>query len=349
MNLQQTERLLLYKVIAGSKAYGLDLPDSDTDIRGIFLQPNEFRLGIGYVEQVANIKNDIIYYELNRFMNLLTQNNPNILENLFVPNDKILYFNKKIKPLYDNRNLFLTKKIKYTFGGYAISQIKKARGLNKKIVNPIDKKRKNPLDFCYVLTSTGTVNLKDWLSYQSSPERKKQSNYGVSKVNNAENVYYFYFGEYRGILNDDETSCELRMSSIPKSEVPNYNIMIYNINGYSCYCKEYKEYWDWEKNRNPQRYNDNISHNQGYDGKNMMHCLRMLDMAIEIAEGKGINLIRSNRDWLLSIRKGLVSYDEIMKLIETKKEKMDELFDKCNLPDQVDRSLSHEIILKIRS
>ncbi len=239
MNLQQTERLLLYKVIAGSKAYGLDLPDSDTDIRGIFLQPNEFRLGIGYVEQVANIKNDIIYYELNRFMNLLTQNNPNILENLFVPNDKILYFNKKIKPLYDNRNLFLTKKIKYTFGGYAISQIKKARGLNKKIVNPIDKKRKNPLDFCYVLTSTGTVNLKDWLSYQSSPERKKQSNYGVSKVNNAENVYYFYFGEYRGILNDDETSCELRMSSIPKSEVPNYNIMIYNINGYSCYSKEY--------------------------------------------------------------------------------------------------------------
>ncbi len=81
----------------------------------------------------------------------------------------------------------------------------------------------------------------------------------------------------------------------------------------------------------------------------MMHCLRMLDMAIEIAEGKGINLIRPNRDWLLSIRKGLVSYNEIMKLIETKKEKMDELFDKCNLPDQVDRSLSHEIILKIRS
>ena len=150
MDIETAETMLLYKTIVGSKAYGLDLPTSDTDIRGIFLQPNEFRLGNGYIEQVNDDKNDIVYYELNRFVNLLADNNPNIIENLFTPEDKILLFDDRIKPLYDNRNLFLTKQIQFTFGGYAISQIKKSRGLNKKIVNPIDKQRKTALDFCYV-------------------------------------------------------------------------------------------------------------------------------------------------------------------------------------------------------
>jgi len=85
MELKEAEKLLIYKVIAGSKAYGLDLPTSDTDIRGIFLQPNEALLGYGYCQQINNTTNDIVYYELNRFVNLLSQNNPNILEELFVP------------------------------------------------------------------------------------------------------------------------------------------------------------------------------------------------------------------------------------------------------------------------
>lgn len=40
--------------------------------------------------------------------------------------------------------------------------------------------------------------------------------------------------------------------------------------------------------------------------------------------------------------------DEIMKLIEEKRNKMDELFDKSDLPNEVDLNLAHEIILKIR-
>ena len=99
LNFKEAENLLLYKVIAGSKAYGLDIPTSDTDIRGIYLQPNEYRLGNGYKEQVGDKKNDIVYYELNRFINLLANNNPNIIENLFVPADKILLLDEKIKQI----------------------------------------------------------------------------------------------------------------------------------------------------------------------------------------------------------------------------------------------------------
>lgn len=351
MNTEQAEDKLLYKVIAGSKAYGLDLPTSDTDIRGIFLQDNEYRLGNGYVEQVNDKKNDIVYYEVNRFINLLSQNNPNIIENLFVPNDKILHFDEKIKPLYDNRHKFLTKKIRFTFGGYSISQIKKARGLNKKIVNPVDKERKNPLDFCYILTDLGTKPLREWLRMQRG-EAWRQEKYGVSKVEHARDVYYIYYDDsnigYRGILNEDQTSNELRMSSIPKSQIIKSDVMIYNKDGYQAYCKDYKEYWEWVDKRNPHRYNDNISHKHNYDGKNMMHCLRMLDMAIEVAETGFVNLVRPNREWLLSVRKGQVSYEEIMSLIEEKRIKMDEAFKKSTLPEEIDKDFVHKIILEIR-
>lgn len=185
------EKHLLFKVIAGSKAYGLDLPTSDTDIRGIFLQPNEFRLGNGYKEQLNDEKNDIVYYELNRFVNLLAGNNPNIIENLFVPEDKILFFDPKIKPLYDNRNKFLTKKIRFTFGGYSISQIKKARGLNKKIVNPVCKERKTPLDFCYIFEKeNGYMMLaKQWLRKHN----KKQELCGLSEMPNGVQLYKVHY------------------------------------------------------------------------------------------------------------------------------------------------------------
>ncbi|UFH53186.1 hypothetical protein [Spirosoma sp. KNUC1025] len=52
---------------------------------------------------------------------------------------------------------FLSKLCRDTFAGYAISQIKKARGLNKKILNPLPKERKSLLNFCYVLPGLGSA------------------------------------------------------------------------------------------------------------------------------------------------------------------------------------------------
>jgi uncharacterized protein len=344
---QDAEKALLFKTIAGSRAYGLDVPTSDTDIRGIYLQPNEFRLGNGYKEQVSDDKNDIVYYDINRFINLLKNNNPNIIENLFTPEDKILIFNPRIKPLYDNKGKFLTKQIKLTFGGYSFSQIKKSRGLNKKIVNPIEKERKTPLDFCYIYEKNDGYMMKatQWLDKHKFVQEKV----GLSELPNGiqqYKVFYDYAGlGFKGILS--ENGNEMKHSEIPK-DYPLEAFLYYNINGYSTYCKEYKEYWDWVKHRNPHRYIENVKHGQNADFKNLMHCIRMLDMAIEVGEGKGVNLVRPNREWLLSVRRGEISYDEIMKLIDEKKNKLDNVFESCNLPDEVDEDMVHDIILQIR-
>jgi len=361
MSIEEIEKYLVYKVIAGSKAYGLDLPTSDTDIRGIYILPNEYLLGLGYCEQVNDNSNDIVYYELNRFINLLSQNNPNILEELFVPEDKIIFISNKIKPLYDNREKFLTTKCRNTFGGYSISQIKKARGLNKKIVNPIDKERKTPLDFCYIFEKDDgyTMLARQWLRKHNT----KQEWCGLAELPNGEQIYKVYIdrlaevknnnpryanietNNFRGIV--EPGSNELRHSEIPKGHQLEA-FLYYNLNGYSTYCKEYREYWEWVTKRNPVRYNENTKHGKGYDGKNLMHCLRMLDMAIEVAQGKGVNLIRPNREWLLSVRRGEINYDEIIYLIEQKRIEMDRAFGNSSLPDKVDKTFIHKLILEIR-
>lgn len=82
--------LIIMECISGSRAYGLDTPTSDTDIKGVFLLPKEDFYGLDYTPQVSNPTNDIVYYEFGRFMELLSLNNPNILELLNTPKEAVL-------------------------------------------------------------------------------------------------------------------------------------------------------------------------------------------------------------------------------------------------------------------
>ena len=77
--------LIIYECISGSRAYGLALPTSDTDIRGVFILPKEQYYGLNYIPQVADETNDTVYYELGRYIELLGKSNPNILELLATP------------------------------------------------------------------------------------------------------------------------------------------------------------------------------------------------------------------------------------------------------------------------
>lgn len=86
----KSQNLILFECISGSKAYGLDTATSDTDIKGVFLLPKEDFYGLNYIPQVSNETNDIVYYELGRYFELLLLNNPNILELLSTPENKIL-------------------------------------------------------------------------------------------------------------------------------------------------------------------------------------------------------------------------------------------------------------------
>src|ERR1044071_8522804 len=83
--------LLIFEAVLGSRAYGLDTESSDTDIRGIFVLPKEMFYSLEYIPQASNEKNDIVYFELKRYVELLSKNNPNIMEMLNVPKQAVIY------------------------------------------------------------------------------------------------------------------------------------------------------------------------------------------------------------------------------------------------------------------
>lgn len=182
---------LLYEYIRGSHLYGLNTNNSDVDTGGLFCAtPNQLMgLGLDYKQQVSDERNDTTWYEIGRFCNLLLKSNATVLESLFVPEDKMLVKpNALIKPLFDNKEKFITKACFKPFISYAIEQIRKARGLNKKIVNPITERLK-PLDFCYTFREQGSTKIEYWLEYRGL----SQEYCGLVKIPNMEGIYGVYY------------------------------------------------------------------------------------------------------------------------------------------------------------
>ncbi len=376
--------LILYECIVGSQAYATNIETSDIDKKFVFILPEEHILGTGYVDQI-NVDKDYTGYEVKRFLELLGTNNPTVLELLNSPEDCIITKHPLFDLILENRDKFVTKVSRDSFGGYARQQIKKAKGLNKKQNWEKDKMtRKDLLDFCYVIDGEKSIPWRKW-----NNGRYDEKFIGAVNIPNARDTYalfYDYVGlalhsdkysktirdwaknmrklagksmglGYKGLVNTGQedpdgkinygVSNQLRLSSIPKGEKVICNL-IYNKDGYSEHCKDYKEYQEWLENRNEARYVETQEHGQRIDGKNMMHCMRLIKMSQEIGEGKGIIVRRPDAQELLKIRRGEVDLDSLITLADKEIEKMDEIFDKSSLPSHVDKNIVHELLLKIR-
>lgn len=118
------EEFIIYRCVVGSRAYGLDQDDSDTDRRGIYLAPADLQWSLfGAPEQFEDNAAQSCYWELQKFLTMALKANPNILECLYSP------LVEKATPLGAElvaiRQRFLSQMIFQTFNGYAMSQFKK--------------------------------------------------------------------------------------------------------------------------------------------------------------------------------------------------------------------------------
>jgi hypothetical protein len=384
-NYLKENNLILFEAIVGSQAYGTNTPESDIDKKFIYILPKENILGFDYIDQIK-VNDDHSGWEVKRFLELLERANPTALELLYSPVDCIIHKNPLFDIILKEKEKFITKNCKNTFGNYAKNQIKKAKGLNKK--QNWEKERvskKEILDFCYVIENEKSIPLKKWLNPIDFP-KDVQKFCGVINITNARDMYALYYDEnaanmfseddiydkeeqeelkanlkrngddmglgYKGISkvggsNNVGISNQLRLSSIPKGEEP-IAIFTYNKDAYSQHCKDYKEYLEWLEKRNEQRYVDTQKHGQQIDGKNMLHCVRLLNMANEIGQEKGLIIKRKNAKDLLEIRKGKMDLQNIIDMTDDIIDNMDKVYAKSNLPDKVEDNLINELLIKIR-
>lgn len=350
---------MIFKALVGSQSYGTATPQSDKDYKGVYIQPLDDILSFRYKEQFE-IGKDESYYEVKRFIQLLASANPTVLELLYSPDDCVLYKEPEFDILIANRDRFLTKKCLNSFGGYAVAQIKKAKGLDKKMnfeKNRIE--RKDVLDFCYILDDKGrSMPVKKWLKI----ERKQQEHCGLAKIDHFRdcfNLYYDHLAEmksenprfvgsgygYHGIAG--ENSNEVRVSDIPKYAIRE-TVLYFNREAYSTHCKDFNEYMVWLENRNTNRFTETKEHGQKIDGKNLLHCRRLLDMAYEIATTGTITVRRPNAEYLLSIRRGDVVLQELIDKSESDLAALDKLYAESPLPEEVPQDFLNDLLLQMR-
>ncbi len=339
--------LLLFEAVAGSQAYGTNTPQSDVDLRGIFAAPDSFLTAAESIEQVQDEKGDEVYYELGKYMQLLMKSNPNALEMLYLPEDCIRY-SHAVMDLIDPQ-IFLTKQCEMSFGGYALGQVRKARGLNKKIVNPEPEKRRELIDFCQVLSGQGGVKLDEWLKKRDI----SAGDCGLVAVNHASNTYAIFHdpsddlsGQYRGMFSTSKEK-DVICSSVKKDAEP-IGWMTCNVDAFKRHCKMHREYWDWVKTRNEDRFLVNSEHGRGYDSKNMMHTLRLLEIAEMIATEGKIQLRSPNVDFLMRVRAGDFSYDELLNMAEEKMQAVSAAYASCSLPENVDFHQANAVLCEMR-
>ena len=131
----EKNKLLVYRV--GSHLYGTDTPTSDEDFSGVFMPDEDSVFGFERIDQVdMSVKSkredgkndgdavDMVLYEFRKFVRLALDNNPNILEQMFVNKENVVFSDKGGfgNALLANAEKFPHAGLKEKFLGYAFSQ-----------------------------------------------------------------------------------------------------------------------------------------------------------------------------------------------------------------------------------
>jgi hypothetical protein len=135
---EMAEKNCILEYPVGSILYGTNLPSSDTDFSGVFVASEDYYLGMLRVEEVDFSEScklesgrnapdavDKKYFELRKFIKLAYDNNPNVLEQLFVPKESCTLNTPFGVLILDNRDLFPHKGLVDRFCGYAKGQLHK--------------------------------------------------------------------------------------------------------------------------------------------------------------------------------------------------------------------------------
>jgi predicted nucleotidyltransferase len=111
--------------LSGSRAYETDHPDSDVDLRGLWVYPPEDVYGMYAGNPTIEVpEGDITLYELGKLCSMASKSNPNALELLWSP---LLAESPLGRELIQNRPLFLSRRITHSYNGYAWGQLEFVR------------------------------------------------------------------------------------------------------------------------------------------------------------------------------------------------------------------------------
>jgi predicted nucleotidyltransferase len=352
----EVEQRAIFVGLAGSHGYGLNRPESDYDYRGIFIAPKRYYLGFDSIEQkdsgwdepgifpFIDGNEDTVIYELRKVIHLLAGANPNVLELLWLTNYPFL--TNVGQHLINHRNLFLSKKVKHTYSGYAFAQIKKMETHRKWLLNPPTKKPL-PADFDIIdEVPLSKDELNAFLEYLYLLIRGK-----IEFLEESEQLYKLLTADidFKGVLKQytlaDETLAYTQNLTYGRKD---FIRLLQKSQSYQIALREWKAYISWQENRNPARAE--MEKKSGYDLKHGMHCIRLLRSGLEILRTGELIVDRNlagDIDDLKAILRGDYSYDELMKMAEDLVAQMDIFYEQSSLPHRPDLAQINDLCMEL--
>ncbi|MEW5859408.1 MAG: nucleotidyltransferase domain-containing protein [Cyanobacteriota bacterium] len=355
MNRQEVEDRTILIALTGSRGYGLATETSDYDYRGIFVATKPYYLGFSQIEQkdrgwteepgkFSYLTKDTCIYELKKFLELSADNNPNILELLWFKD--YVFLTEVGNTLRRQKQMFLSKKVKHTYAGYGYAQIKKLESHRRWLLEPPTRKPE-PEDFGLEPAQPLTVGeIHAFLEYLYLLIRDR-----IQFLEEAQELYNLLTAEidFKGVLKQyalPEEPLEYTRKLTNSSE--EFIKRLQKSQQYQNARREYENYQQWKKNRNPARAA--MEAKVGYDSKFAMQAIRLLRTGIEILETQTLVVDRretGDARELLAIKNGEYRYEEVMAIANNLYKGLDEAYAKSTLPRSVDREAINQLCIDL--
>jgi uncharacterized protein len=352
----EARAILLTKV--GSHSYGISTPGSDLDYKGIFIAPKAYYLGLKNIEQkdrgweldsnyfpLLNDVKDLVFYELRKYLKLAKDANPNILELLFESSEFYEYIHPVGQKLLDHREAFLSKKIKYSYSGYAYAQIRKIKSHRKWLLNPPGKK---PVAEDYDLTDSSALDKSEekafitflWMLIKDRIEYLEEQQELYDLISDRI--------DFKGVINNNQLPPEFYpyLQNLTQAS-DRYMDILRRTQEYRKDLHYWKSYQAWLKNRNLQRAE--LEAKCGYDSKHAAHCIRLVRMGNEILTTGNVNVDRRGIDAaeLLDIRLGNVAYEAVLEEAERLFEQLEHSYEISKLPHKVEDEQINQLAITL--
>ncbi|CAL9967766.1 nucleotidyltransferase [Vibrio phage D69] len=320
----------LCKHYAGSLAYGTNLPSSDVDFRGIYCDPPR-----GIVTPWSKPRSeqwedpteeDTVLTELHKYLSGYVDGSPNVLETLWVEESDIIQTSEAYEYLRSQREELLSRKLRWTFGGYALQQMKRIKGHNKWLNNPQEEVAPLRVDYFKLI--------QNFTSDQVFARDFKIAAYTHNHilVPYGNHIYGVVPSVGSHLFNKDWSIKKVEYKELSdelKKAQPKFIVKL-NEEVFKQDHETWKNYWKWRRERNETR--SVLEEQHGYDTKHAMHIVRLLRMGREVLEDGIVRVKRPDAEELLAIRSGSWSYEELLEWAEDADNELDKLVKTSPLP-----------------
>ena len=341
------DQYTIFKTLTGSHVYGTALPDSDQDYRGVAVPPKQYFFGYNhhFNQYETSAPEDIVIYDLRKFLKLAADNNPNVLELLFIPQKFWVKSTPEWRRIYMYRDLFLSTKVYHTYRGYAHSQLKRVQSHRAWLLKgevaeprredfglePVSKISNEVLG-----ASQELVNL--FLRQQDvEDELSSLASQGMKSTAQALRQSLWNFLETTLALTRPDIDDKLfHQAAGLLGFDTNFLVALEKEKLYRRAQREYKSWLNWKAERNEKRRE--LEAKCGYDSKHVSHTIRLLLTCKELLSTGVMQVERPDAAMLLEIRTGQWSYERVMELADQLFDETEQLYGKSVLPREPKRN-----------